>query len=52
MRKDEWSRSLTPFAKGEEVQRSDPTTIPGSSVVEQLAVNQLAAGSNPAPGAI
>ena len=26
--------------------------IPGSSVVEQLAVNQLAVGSNPTPGAI
>ena len=28
-----------------------PVRIPGSSVVEQLAVNQLVAGSNPAPGA-
>lgn len=26
--------------------------IRGSSAVEQLAVNQLVAGSNPAPGAI
>ncbi len=25
--------------------------IPGSSVVEQLAVNQLVVGSNPTPGA-
>ena len=42
---------MTPFTEGEEVQRSDPTTLPGSSVVEQLAVNQLAVGSNPTPGA-
>ena len=27
-------------------------TFPGSSVVEQLTVNQLVAGSNPARGAI
>ncbi len=36
---------MTPFANGEEVQRSDPTTLPGSSVVEsrQVGINQLVA---------
>ena len=28
-----------------------PVPVPGSSVVEQFAVNELAVGSNPTPGA-
>ena len=31
--------------------RGDDRLIPGSSAVEQAAVNRLAGGSNPSPGA-